>query len=120
LIWDDLRYFEKYEFICKCGCGRADMEYEFLKKLDGARHTAGFPFPINSGYRCPEHNNAVSGTGLDGPHTTGKAADLGLSYNGARKALTILSETFSGIGLKQKGDSRFIHVDDLEPRIWTY
>lgn len=119
-MWDELRYFQRSEFICSCGCGRADMEFEFLKKLDVLRHTMGFPIHVTSGYRCPDYNEQVSSTGRTGPHTSGKAADLALSYSGARKALTTISELFDGVGLNQKGESRFVHVDTLEPRIWTY
>ncbi len=91
-----------------------------MQRLDQARHEAGFPFPVNSGFRCPIYNTRVSSTGPDGPHTTGKAADIGLSYTGARKAITLLTELFPGIGVHQKGEARFIHVDTLSPRIWTY
>lgn len=96
------------------------MEFEFLRKLDVLRHTVGFPIPINSGFRCPDYNDQVSQSGRSGPHTTGRAADLALSFTGARKALTTISELFPGVGLNQKGESRFVHVDTLKPRIWTY
>jgi len=96
------------------------MDFEFMQRLDEARHQLGFPFPITSGYRCPKHNAAVSSTGLKGPHTTGRAADIALSYTGARKALTLLSQNFTGIGIQQRGEGRFIHVDLLQPRLWSY
>lgn len=118
--WSNIQHFKESEFKCHCGCGRADMDQQFIERLDMVRGKLGFPISINSGYRCPAHNDKVSSTGRTGPHTTGKAADLGLSYTGARKALTTLSEVFNGIGLQQKGESRFVHVDALEPRIWTY
>jgi uncharacterized protein YcbK (DUF882 family) len=98
------------------------MDQHFVEKLDAAREYLSLPFVITSGYRCAAHNDAVSDSGTTGPHTTGKAADIALSYQDARKALPTLSLRFGGIGLQQKGprDSRFIHVDDLAPRIWTY
>lgn len=119
MIWDQLKYFKEEEFQCAC-CGRADMDFDFLKKLDKAREIIGHPITINSGFRCPAHNNAVSSTGTTGPHVTGKAADLGLAYIEARNALPTLMLMFSGIGINQKGSGRFIHVDELARRIWTY
>ena len=120
--WSNIQHFSREEFVCKCGCDTELMDQHFVEKLDGARDYLQIPFKINSGYRCPEHNDAVSGSGRTGPHTTGKAADIALSYQDARKALTTLSIRFGGIGLQQKGprESRYIHVDDLAPRLWTY
>ena len=70
-------YFSKHELECKCGCGVAEMDAAFLKKLDQLRDDWGKPIILNSAYRCPDHNAAVSSTkSRTGPHTTGKAADL--------------------------------------------
>lgn len=120
--WDKIAHFTADEFRCRCGCGLADMDEAFMVKLDQVRDYLCFPITISSGYRCPEHNNVVSGTGFTGPHTTGKAADLLLSYGQARTALTTLCLRFSGIGIQQKGPAkgRFIHVDTLADRVWTY
>ncbi len=117
--WADIVHFNPSEFTCSC-CGVEQMDADFMRKLDAVRATFDFPFIISSGYRCPEHNQAVSSTGPSGPHTTGKACDIALSYESARAALAPLATAFSGIGINQKGPSRFIHVDDLDPRIWTY
>ena len=120
--WSKVTHFKQSEFMCKCGCGKADMDEGFIKKLDAVREYLGFPLKINSGYRCPDYNNAVSSSGFNGPHTTGKAADIGISYGEARTALTTLCLHFSGIAMMQKGEAkgRFIHVDTLAPRVWSY
>jgi zinc D-Ala-D-Ala carboxypeptidase len=100
----------------------------FLEKLDELRERCGFPFVISSGYRCPTHNAAVSSTGKSGPHTTGRAADIAVSHG---QAFTVLAEAlqmgFTGIGVQQKGGSRFIHLDMLpngpgqpRPTVWSY
>ena len=99
------------------------MDNDFMRKIVILRRELGFPFPITSGYRCPEHNNNVSSTGLNGPHTTGKAIDIGVSYGHAVKLLksAIMSDMFTGIGINQKDSGRFIHLDDLDREaIWTY
>lgn len=122
-----MRYFRPAEFDCH-HCGRNHMDEQFLAELDELRHRCGFPFPITSGYRCPEHNNAVSTTGWDGPHTTGRAADIGVRGAQALTVVRIAIEMgFTGIGIQQKGATRFIHLDNLpnaerqpRPTIWSY
>ena len=123
------RYFKIDEFACRCGCGRNLIDFKFVEKLDDLRHQFGMPLIVSSGYRCPKHNKDVSTTGEVGPHTTGHAVDLLVSRAPALELLEIIlsGNKFTGIGLNQKGASRFIHLDDLpnasnqpRPTIWTY
>jgi zinc D-Ala-D-Ala carboxypeptidase len=122
-----LRYFKPSEFACK-HCGENKMDPAFLVLADELRHRCGFPLPITSGYRCPTHNQNVSSTGPNGPHTTGKAMDVGVSRHRAHDVLRIaLQMGFTGIGVQQKGASRFIHLDYLKepehaprPSVWSY
>jgi zinc D-Ala-D-Ala carboxypeptidase len=118
--WSKIKYFTEDEFRCRCGCGKAEMDEFFVKTLDQVRDELGFPLVITSGYRCPDWNEQVSSSGRSGPHTTGKAADVGVSYARARKFITLAVTEFMGVGVKQHGVGRFIHVDMLEPRLWTY
>jgi len=111
---------------------RESSEYKFsqttLDRLERVRVKCGFPFKISSGYRTPEHNAAVSSTGLDGPHTTGQAVDIAVKSSQAYTLVKVaIGEGFTGIGVQQKGDTRFIHLDDLpntsaspRPTIWSY
>lgn len=122
-----MRYFQHSEFDQKGleGSGAEFMDYIFLNELDDLRHECGFAFIISSGYRTPEYNNRVSSTGLTGPHTTGKAADILVSRGNAYKVLkyALKAGCFSGIGIKQTGENRFIHLDMVErPQniIWSY
>ena len=125
--WGRYENFSEAEFRCSC-CGKADMDAGFLDKLQAIRTAYGKPMRINSGYRCPDYNDAVSGSGRDGPHTTGRAADIGLSGADAREIVGMAyRQGMTGIGVKQKGphNSRFIHLDDLDPphprpTIWSY
>jgi uncharacterized protein YcbK (DUF882 family) len=101
------------------------MDPDFLYKLDNLRKDFGKPIIISSGYRCPHHNEAVSSTGLGGPHTTGKACDILVSGHDAYDLLKlVVNHGFKGIGINQKGPSRFIHLDmidsDLRPWLWSY
>jgi uncharacterized protein YcbK (DUF882 family) len=103
------------------------MDDEFMPKIVAMRRELGFPFIVTSGYRCPIHNQNVSNTGPNGPHTTGHAIDIHGSHE---KALSIVRAAFdhgiTGIGIKQHGPvtGRFIHLDDLKssprPHIWSY
>jgi uncharacterized protein YcbK (DUF882 family) len=117
------KYFTLDEFKCK-HCGENQIKYHFVLELDALREQCGFPLVVSSGYRCPEHNQAVSTTGPNGPHTTGLAADLaverGQAYIVLREALKL---GFTGIGVNQTGSGRFVHVDILNrkpPTIWSY
>lgn len=123
------KYFKDTELKCKCGtCGSTggEMDLEFMRKLDSIREKCGFPLVVTSAYRCPKHNELTSSTGLSGPHTTGRAIDIAVDRG---KAYTFLFWSLTmgmkGVGLSQKGENRFIHVDDLDdrqprPTIWTY
>lgn len=103
---------------------------EFLDKFEALRVAVRFALPISSGYRTPAHNQVVSHTGPEGPHTTGRACDIKLY---GERALLVLEAArsfgFTGIGVMQAGSmaSRYLHLDDLEatltrprPFLWTY
>lgn len=85
----------------------------------------GEPLTITSGYRTPEYNASVSHTGAEGPHTKGRAVDFAcdgrLAFKIIREALKL---GFTGIGISQKGTSRFVHLDMINeaprPNVWSY
>lgn len=120
-----MKHFKIEEFDQKDGNCPAKMDADFLVKIDELRERCGFPLVITSGYRSPEYNKKVSSTGTTGPHTTGKAADIAVR---GQKAHTLLKHAlelgFTGIGISQKGQSRFIHLDTIEgtmrPWVWSY
>ncbi len=132
MTWAEIKYFEPGEFACRCGDCDSDgreMDLNFVAALDELRRRFGFPIVITSGYRCPAYNRVVSTTGFDGPHTTGRAADIGISGERAFHLMQqcTLGGWMTGIGLNQTGshEKRFIHLDDLDgdrprPRVWTY
>lgn len=103
------------------------IDTEFMDKLVLLRNDFRRPMQISSGYRTPEHNNIVSSTGFDGPHTTGGAADILIFGSAAWDLLALaMKHKFSGIGISQKGPQfkRFIHLDNLSlptrPWVWSY
>lgn len=123
-------YFRPGEFRCQCGCGKSSMHVDFMDLLLSLRLEYGKPMEVTSGYRCPEHNVAVSSTGPGGPHTTGRAADFHVTRGEAYLVSKLaFAKGFTGIGWNQKGGflGRFVHLDTLpayadvpRPTIWTY
>lgn len=137
--WDEYPNFARWEFECSCGCGRADMDPDFVAKLQELRDALGQPLSVNSGYRCPEYNASVSHTGENGPHVLGVASDL--SAHGAFAARLLraaLPLGFTGFGINQKlgtpYNHRYVHLDMLpvddpdnddednapRPWLWSY
>jgi zinc D-Ala-D-Ala carboxypeptidase len=119
-------YFERHEFVCR-HCGTEKMRRSFMDKLYVVRQEFNAPMTITSGYRCPQHPiEAAKAT--TGAHTTGGAADIAVTGRDAFRLLQIaLKHGFTGIGVQQKGNGRFIHLDDCEdgftlvrPMIWSY
>lgn len=123
--------FSVEELTCRCGCGQAKMNADFMDKAVKLRKFYGRPLVVTSGYRCPAHDEKVgtSGTPGAGPHTEGRALDFAVDGNDARILLESAFKLglFMGFGLNQKGEGRFVHIDDLEdapehprPFLWTY
>jgi hypothetical protein len=111
-FWDTVKYFGRHEFACKCGkCGGYPVEPKeaFVRKLDAFRERVGEPVYINSGIRCPEHNEAVGGAD-DSRHMYGDAADIRCDGKTPEQLYAIADEIFhdGGVGLYDWG----IHVDD--------
>ena len=114
--------FNLDEFKCNC-CGLVDINSDLLDLLQTAREVVG-PLQITSAYRCPEHNNSVSSTGLSGPHTTGKSVDIHVSNSQHRKKLIdYFTSKVTGLGIAKS----FIHIDILtsdevphRPNCWIY
>ena len=130
--------FPLHEQYCK-HCQQGGLRASVLNRLNMLRRIRDKPTPLSSAYRCSVHNTNVSSTGPNGPHTTGRAADIQCSGATAREVLfaavlvsaveagalteaqakqalpAMLKAGFQGIGLAQKGahGSRFIHLDDL-------
>lgn len=110
--WDSVRYFNRNEFECKCGCGLMCIDYELVKKLDFAREVAGVPFVINSACRCFEHNKEIGGL-VNSSHLRGYAVDIAVSNSKDRFRILValLSSGFNRFGVYRD----FIHCDiDLD------
>ena len=90
------------------------MDVGFMLKIEILREALGFSFPVTSGYRCPQHPIEARKSS-PGAHSTGHAVDIRVRGKSAYRLLQgALSGGFTGIGVSQKGLSRFIHLDDIE------
>ncbi|KKM28197.1 hypothetical protein LCGC14_1567150 [marine sediment metagenome] len=128
------KHFNEDELRCQCGCGRMEFSDKAVRFLEALRGRYGRAIRINSGYRCPEHNDSVSSTGPNGPHTVTAnqniTVDIQISGEAVAKLLYhAINLGFTGIGVKQKGNhaGRFIHLDMImpagrhpRPRVWSY
>ena len=107
----ELKYFKLSEFDSpdEVGSGKK-MCKKFLAQLDFARHLAGVPFKITSGYRSKKWNLKVGGR-VGSSHTgdVGLAADI-LCVGSRDRALIIKSLINVGITRIGIGKS-FIHSD---------
>ena len=126
LDWSDYPNFSADEFACS-HCGENKITKELLDQLQKLRTDLDFSFVITSGYRCPEHPVEIK-KDTSGTHTQGIAVDILCRGDKAYKIITNASNYgFTGIGVKQKGNNRFIHLDiaslnngKVRPTVWNY
>ena len=82
-LTNNIKYFKKEEFNCKCGCGLNNIDIRLVKILDEIREYFGKPCIITSGCRCLNYNVKVGGI-TGSKHTKGEAADIWI--NGVDKS----------------------------------
>lgn len=123
------KYFTIDEMVCK-HTGFLGYDARFMDSLVTLREKCGFALPVSSYYRHPTHPiEASKANGRGGTHTTGKAIDLAVDRERAFIVLKTALDMgcFLGIGIQQKGKTRFIHLDTCtaqdgltRPTIWSY
>lgn len=123
--WEDFPNFPRAEMACK-HTGKCEMHPVFMQRLQHLRNLYGKPMRVTSGYRDKTHP-AERGKTVSGAHSLGRAVDVAVS---GPEALTLLRLAlplgFTGIGIKQHGEGRFLHLDDVpngelpRPTLWSY
>lgn len=117
-------YFTAAEVACRCGCGTMPNA-EFMDRVVNLRVLHDRPLRVTSAARCAAYDAKIGGAG---PHVTGRAIDFLVDRGDAYRLLSLaLKMGFTGIGVAQKGDVRFLHLDDLpaapgrpRPTLWSY
>ena len=109
--------------------GECLLDGALMDALQRVRAICG-PLTVTSGYRSPRHSKEAAKGRSGGPHTLGKAADIRCAGTQAFEILhTALDEGFTGIGIAQRGEDRFLHLDVIthlddfpavRPTIWSY
>ena len=126
--WDNSIYVKASEFYCR-HTGIEKMDQVFINKLNKLRDIYGKPMTISSGFRDETHPvEAMKKDPKGGAHVSGKACDILVDRKDAFKLLSLAFLVgFTGIGVNQKGGSRFLHLDTIEnyasrprPTIWSY
>lgn len=79
-FWDEIEYFDRSEFKCKCGgkyCNGypAEPDERMVRIVDQLRKNLGVPITIVSGLRCKTWN-AIRGGVSNSQHMYGEAADI--------------------------------------------
>ena len=125
---DLTKNFSRTEFACR-HCGRMDIPMSSIERLQRVRDRVGHFLRVSSGYRCPAHNNAVSKSGPDGPHTKAAFDVRVFGAEAYHVVVAAIAEGFTGIGVSQTGplEERFVHLDDIDdadgsprPNLWSY
>lgn len=131
MTWDS-PYFSKEEMRCQ-HTGLDGMDAGFMEKLTELRAAYAKPMRVTSAYRHPTHPIEAKKTangGQAGSHSTGRAVDIAVQGEDAWELMNLaLAMGFTGIGVNQKGRSRFIHLDNIKPdeferfprpTVWSY
>lgn len=115
------KFFTPAEMQCK-HTGECRMDPAFMQRLERLRERYGKPLVVTSGYRAPSHPVEARKPGGPGMHSRGIAVDIAIQGPEAVRLLDLALELgFTGIGVQQKGDGRFLHLDTRDtPAIWSY
>ena len=124
--WSNYPNFSAGEFRCK-HTGQLRMDSGFMDRLQALRTDYGKGMAISSGYRDKTHPIEARKS-EPGAHSTGHACDVTVLGGDALRLIGLaLKYGFTGIGVKQSGNNRFIHLDDLQhepnrprPWVWSY
>lgn len=112
--WDEIKYFDKSEFACKCG-GRyckgypAEMNKKVVTVADRTRGHFGKQAIISSGLRCSQHNANVGGVS-NSRHKQGKAIDFCIVGKTSSQVLAYVQKQ-PEIRYAYAIDGSFVHMD---------
>ena len=115
--------------------GECEINEDMMDRLQEVRDQYGRRLKISSGYRSPSHSIEAKkkdpeGNPRPGDHATGRAVDIAIRGEDAFMVLALATVLgFTGIGVSQVGEKRFLHLDDIQPSdnfhahrpiVWSY
>lgn len=114
-FWDEIEYFDRSEFKCKCGgkyCNGypAEPDERMVRTVDQLRKNLGVPVTIISGLRCKTWNAIQDGVS-NSQHMYGEAADIyakGVSQSRVESELDKIGGVRYHYAIK---DSNNVHFD---------
>lgn len=120
----ELQNFTKEELKCKCGCGRFNVDTEYLIRLQAYRYLLGLKMNVTSCCRCIKHNKNEGGveTSLHQCETKPTTAvdfycsDMNKAYELACKSglfnevIWYKSKNFIHIGLDRKQSGNYFVI----------
>lgn len=112
--WNEIKYFDKCEFACRCGgkyCNGypAEMNEKVVKVADKLRKHFGAVVTVSSGLRCTKHNANVGGV-TNSRHKLGKAIDFCVAGKTSSEVLAYVKKQ-SDIRYTYAINDRFVHMD---------
>ena len=111
--WEEIEYFRKNEFACKCGCHcngyPAEMHPVLVRVADRMRRHFGSAVLVSSGLRCKTHNANVGGVS-NSRHLTGKAMDFCVAGKSAAIVLEYVQQQ-PEIRYAYAIDGQSVHMD---------
>lgn len=113
-FWDDIEYFDRDEFRCKCG-GKycqgfpAEPKEAIVRLANGARKHFGKPGFVVSGLRCQEWNRIQGGVD-NSQHMYGEACDLQIQGVSADELLSYIQKQ-PGVRYAYKINGTNVHFD---------
>lgn len=111
--WEEIKYFTRDEFKCKCGkhCDGfpAEPKELLIRTADRVRAHFGAAAIVSSGVRCFTHNASVGGVS-NSRHLSGKAMDFCVSGKTAAQVLAYVQQQ-PGIRYAYAIDRSYVHMD---------
>ena len=113
-FWDEIKYFNKSEFACKCGgkyCNGfpAEPKEKLIRVADKIRENLGGVATVSSGVRCSQHNANVGGVS-NSRHLSAKAMDFCVAGKTANQVLAEVNK-HSEIRYAYAINNRYVHMD---------
>jgi uncharacterized protein YcbK (DUF882 family) len=108
-FWSGIKYFQRSEFRCKCGCGADNMEEKLIREAEDVRVHFGAPVTVSSGRRCKNHNARVGGV-ANSRHLSGKAMDFCVKGKSSQTVLEYVQKK-PNIRYAYAIDGSYVHMD---------